>query len=153
MQYYCPAAVLKVITIKKELWTRVVLKDPLTIVANNFNYDVPSIHIIRQLKWQTITERRDYLTGVLMYKCIDGTAPNYLADRLVYASQVHDHGTRQVSANALHVPHAHTQYFQRSLTVAGPSLWNNLPDNVRQAQSVPAFKYRYKNYIKTNHIP
>ena len=120
------------------------------IVANNFNYEVSSSQIVHQLQWQNVSERRDLLTGIIMYKCTTGNAPNYLTDHFVYASDVHDHHTRQVSAEALHVPFAHTQYYQRSLAVAGPTLWNALPEHIRHSQSLPTFKYQYKRYLLTS---
>ena len=112
---------------------------------------MPALEIIRDLKWQTVSERRDFLTGVLMYKCVNGSAPNYLSDGLVHTGQMHEHGTRQATGDALLVPKARTQYFQRSLTVAGPTLWNGLPEDIWHAQSITAFKYNYKNFFRTNH--
>ena len=79
-----------------------------------------------------------------MYKCVHEIAPTYLYDHLTYASEVHEHDTRGAAVDALYIPRANTQYYQRSLAVAGPTLWNNLPEHIRHAVSIGTFKYKYK---------
>ena len=67
------------------------------VLTKNFNYDFPSLNIIRGLGLQTMSERREFLTSVLMFKCIYGLAPNYLSDSLVYTHEVHSRFTRKRS--------------------------------------------------------
>ena len=116
------------------------------IVTNNFDLETSSAVIIRQLKWQTVEERRDYLLCLLIYKCVNAQAPTYLSDSLVFVEDTHSRNTRQVAANLLHVPKANTNYYKGSLAVAGAKSWNNLPPAVRNAVSVSCFKYQYKHF-------
>ena len=114
-----------------------------------FDYEVSSSLILRQLNWQTVSERRDFLIGTLMYKCLSDNAPCYLSDRFTSAREVHDYQTRQVSDDALNVPFAQTQYYQRSLAVVGPKLWNGLPNHIQKSESTASFKYLYKRHLQT----
>ena len=122
------------------------------IVTNNFNFDIPSNLLIQQLRWQTVAVRRNFLTCILMYKCTNAMAPFYLSDQFTRANVVHDHSTRQAVEDTLYVPWARTQYYERSLAVTGPTLWNNLPEHIRQAQSLNSFKCNYKRHFSTLQI-
>ena len=119
------------------------------IVANNFNYEVPSLLIIKDFNLQTVQERKDFLIGTMMYKCLTGTAPDYLGDHLTFKRDMREQHTRQASHETLHVPYAQTQYFQRSFAVAGPVLWNSLPEHVRHAETRSSFKSSYKRHIQS----
>ena len=109
------------------------------ICTQNFDFEVPSVNLIRQLGWQTVSERLFYLTSVLMFKCLNGVAPNYLADNLTYMRDVHSVTTRQVENDDLYIPWARTNYMQNSFQVYGPSVWNRLPQDVRELHSVIQF--------------
>ena len=39
------------------------------------------------------------------------------------------------------------RYWRRSFSVAGPSLWNALPSDIRNAISLPAFRSRLKTHL------
>ena len=65
------------------------------MLTKNFNYGFPSLSIIRDLGFQTMTEPHEFLTSVLMFKCIYGLAPNYLSDSLVYTHEVHSRLTKE----------------------------------------------------------
>ena len=72
------------------------------IVTNNFNYNISSSVIIRELGWQTVSERNIYLTLLLMFKCMNGSAPVYLSDQFCQVSDVHYYNTRRVANNDLY---------------------------------------------------
>ena len=112
---------------------------------DNFDLETSSAALIRQLHWQTVEERRDYLVCMLMYRSLNNLAPSYLSDNLVFVEDIHSLNTRQATVNALHVPKANTQYYQGSLAVAGAKLWNNLPLPVQNAVSISSLKYLYKH--------
>ncbi len=40
------------------------------IVSGNYDWTILSTDIIKLLNWQTVPERRDYFTSLLMYRCI-----------------------------------------------------------------------------------
>ena len=50
------------------------------IVTQNLNWDESSISIIRNLGWQTIRERYEFLTCCITYNARNNLAPNYISD-------------------------------------------------------------------------
>ena len=64
-----------------------------------------------------------------------------------YVSDIHGRLTRQSSAGDLYIQFARTVYKQRSLQYYGPQLWNSLPNCVRDANSVKAFKTLCKSWL------
>ena len=117
------------------------------ICTQNFNYDIPSITLIHNLGWLNVIQRREYLTGLLMFKCRSCDAPNYLSDLFVETMFVHNRTTRTTNDHLLNIPFAHTNYYKSSLSVYGANLWNKIPLVIRQAQNVKLFKGLFKNWI------
>ena len=117
------------------------------IVTGNFDFNVSSSHLISSLKWLTIAQRRDFLTCILMFKCLHNLAPNYLSDHIVHRSNIHNYSTRLTQNQALDVPFGRSQYFQKSFQVNGPKLWNSLPEHVTQCENIISFKYQYKKWL------
>ena len=71
-----------------------------------YYFNISSSSLIKSLGWLTVTKRRDYLTLVLMYKCISSTAPDYLCDLFTYTNDIHDRNTRTADNMNLYVPKA-----------------------------------------------
>ena len=76
------------------------------IVTKTSYYDlsVRSTDLIKKLGWQTIEQRRDFLTSSLMFKCVKGLAPNYLCDKFNPVASIHSYNTRHASNNNLFLP-------------------------------------------------
>ena len=115
-----------------------------------FDYDVRSKDLLIKLRWMNITQRRDFLIGILTFKCLYGLAPNYLSDPLVYTHDIHSHNSRQAAQNCLFVPSGRTTYFQHSFQVQGTKLWNTLTPYIKEAPTPEIFKYRYRQWLFTN---
>ena len=119
------------------------------IFMNDFSYEHHSIDIIHKLGWQTVLERREFLTGILMFKCIFNLAPFYLSDNITYVSQIHDHQTRNCANDNLYVPQPRTEYIKRSFLYNGSKIWNKLPLDVRRSQNICQFKVLFKRWQKS----
>ena len=117
------------------------------IVSQCFDFNVSSLEIIKSLRWQNVTERRDFLRSILMHKCLYGHAPSYLSDHFVALEAVQDRFTRLSNELMLHVPFARTNYLNRSFSIIGPKSWNNLPTDLRRIQNLDQFKNMYKQLI------
>ena len=101
--------------------------------------------------WLNVLERREFLTEVLMYKCMTDQAPNYLSDLFTETRFVHNKNTRNIHNQYLCIPFARTNYYKSSLSVYGPSIWNKIPLNIREAQNVLTFKILLKEWIISRH--
>ncbi len=63
------------------------------IVSGNYDRAIREIDVVKQLKWETVEERRDYFAAVLMYRCLNGDAPFYIAYHFTRVN--HSHFTRR----------------------------------------------------------
>ena len=71
-------------------------------------------------------------------------ASNYLSDLFTETRFVHNKNTRNVHNQYLCIPFARTNYYKSSINVYGPSIWNKIPLNIREAQNVHTFKILLK---------
>ena len=93
-----------------------------------------------------IPERVTYKLGVIMFGCQRGRAPQYLID---YCLPVFDVASRSASRPLPVVPHHRlSTYGRRAFAVAGPTVWNSLPDNLRYPDlSTDNFKRLLKTFL------
>jgi len=68
----------------------------------------------------------------MIYRCLHGQAPRYLADHLTQASQVVSRlRLRSANRHQLIVPRCRlSTYGRRAFSIAGPTVWNSLPDEL-----------------------
>ena len=113
------------------------------LLTNNFNQEVCSLDILSTLGILNISQRLNYLQGLLMYKCLHEKAPNYLSDTFTLMSCIHSHYTRH---ELLQLPKSHSSHNKRSFAYSGASLWNSLPADIKGASSFWCYKqllYKY----------
>ena len=92
------------------------------------------------LGWKTLKERRFESKARLMYKIIHGFSPTALTEIVSSASVVrlHDYNLRN-SDMKLNLPFPKTEYLKKSISFNGVKLWNDLPIEVRNAESLGIF--------------
>ena len=105
--------------------------------------------VLRDLHWLPVRQRIDFKVATLVYKCLHGAAPPYLADDCTPVSTVPGRSQlRSADTRTLLVPRVQTNYGSRSFAVYGPSVWNSLPDDLRtNCSDLPQFKKRLKTYL------
>ena len=82
-----------------------------------------------------------------MFKCIHGTTPTRLINETNLTSELLVNYTRSTSNNGLFLPELHLECFRSSLRYLGPTKWNSLPNQIKQASSFPQFKALYKQHF------
>ena len=104
---------------------------------------------LRQLHWLKVPERIDYKLALLVYKCLQGVAPSYLADDLCRSADFEAwHRLRSASSPSLVVRRTRlSTYGDRAFPVAASRVWNSLPHHVTSAQSLPVFCSRLKTHL------
>ena len=103
--------------------------------------------IIKKLQWLKMKEKCVYDTCVTVYKILMKLYPEWLIT-FQTINQTHSVITRQV--NDLYVARTRTNAGSRSLKNRGPLLWNNLPQNVKDVNTLDNFKRKLKNYLLAN---
>ena len=107
--------------------------------------------VLRALHWLPVRQRITFKILLITFRCIYGLAPKYLSELL----KVHEHkrhlrssGTTQLDYN---IPN--TKYGERAFSTSGPILWNSLPVNVRQTESLGVFKTGIKTFLFNEAFP
>ena len=59
----------------------------------------------------------------------------------------HRFNTRLAALGGYTLPRRARNFSQRSITYQGMKLWNTLPNEIKKAQSVEAFKQKVKDYL------
>jgi hypothetical protein len=62
-----------------------------------------------------------------------------------YIHDVQPYNTRSAAGNKLDVPYCNKFLFTKSFSVNGPTLWNSLPGDIRNINTLPAFKSSLKS--------
>jgi hypothetical protein len=105
--------------------------------------------VLRDLHWLPIRHRVDFKIATLVFKCLHGLAPPYLADDIIPLASIPGRRLlRSSSTQTLSVPPARTVYGSRCFSVYGPTVWNSLPAELRTADcSMALFRQRLKTHF------
>jgi hypothetical protein len=117
------------------------------ICTSNYDYNVSSSFLIKELKWMDIKTRCKYFTGITMYKFVNGLLPPSLQNEFEFVKHIHNYPTRSATSNNLSLPQPHTEKYKRNLSFIGPSLWNALPIKLRNSASLELFKRDFKIFL------
>ena len=119
------------------------------IILNNFDYvNSRGIDLVKQLKWMNVSERFLYFERLLMYKCIYGMAPDYLANGIIMDIELRNVNTRSHDMN-VYIPFPQIEFAKKSLFFSGAKNWNSLPDHFKEISSIEVFKRTMKRNIYT----
>jgi hypothetical protein len=109
-----------------------------------------STEALRCLHWLPVRYRINFKIGLLVFKCLSGTAPVYLSELLTVkcTRRVLRSSTSTEEAPLLVVPvHKNKTHLDRSFSFSGPTVWNSLPPDVRACDNIDLFKKKQKTYF------
>ena len=97
------------------------------------------------LHWLRVNERITYKIAVLVYKCINGSAPEYLAELVIknHHRTLHSTYRRRLPVISAKI----SKVFRYSFAVLGPRIWNELPSNCTEAPTFQSFKTQLKTHL------
>ena len=128
-----------------------VLNAAARVVTGTRKYDRGLTSLLHeQLHWLDMTDRIRYRLAVTVYNCLHGRAPTYLAQFCKpVASLDRGYSLRSTNRNLLIIPrYKLTTYGPRAFAVAGPTIWNSLPDSLRNFNLSPLiFKRDLKTFL------
>ncbi len=100
--------------------------------ASKFGHAIP---LLNKLQWLPIHQKVIYKKCLTSFKIIN----NQLLGWFFCFPQVRNvNSTNTRQQNLLHIPIAKTDTGSRSITVKRPKIWNNLPSNVKEYNSLHA---------------
>jgi hypothetical protein len=104
--------------------------------------------VLHSLHWLPVTKRIDFKILLLIFKVIHGQAPVYLQELITEHAPTRN--LRSGGQCLLKVPYTSSSLVQsRAFSVAGPKLWNSLPQDIRTVKSLCQFKSRLKTHLFT----
>ena len=102
---------------------------------------------MKQCHFLPVKARIDFKINMLVYKCINGTAPIYLQELIQPKNSLaclriyHDNLLLQTPSLNLN------NKKNRSFSLVAPREWNKLPFDIRSSSSLPIFKSKLKTYL------
>ena len=115
------------------------------VVSGSKKYDHIT-PVLKDLHWLPIRKRIEFKILLLTFKCMQGCAPLYLRELLV--EQANTRTLRSNTKNLLQIPLTNLKKFgDRAFCAYAPRLWNELPDNIKAADSVQNFKKQLKTLL------
>jgi len=116
-----------------------VLNAAARLISGTGKYDHGLSRLLRdELDWLDIPQRVQCKLAVTVHRCLRSQAPTYLADHCIPISEVagRQH-LRFVRRQQLNVPRIRRVIGRRAFGSAGPTVWNSLPDNLRDSTVGP----------------
>ena len=121
------------------------------IVANTTKYT----HITpvrKALHWLPIKYRSIFKTAMLVYKFLHSGNAKYFEPFLIPRHSAYNTHRSQSDGMFLEVPHFTSvfksrMHFGLSFAYDTPMIWNDLPDEVRSANSLASFRSKLKSYL------
>jgi len=92
------------------------------------------------LHWLEMTDRVQFRIATTVYRFLHGTAPEYLSEvelcfPVKLSETINIYQLRSSQSNQLIVPPVKlSTYGPRSFAVAGPTIWNDLPEYLRDPE-------------------
>ena len=118
-------------------------------ILTSSSYDANADDLFVKLGWQKLNLQRDLKTATMVYKSLNGLAPDYLKSMFTNRSAISTYSLRNCEGK-LAVPLPRTNFLKNSFSYNGALLWNSLPINLRQAQSLASFKTGCRGFLFEN---
>ena len=102
--------------------------------------------VLRSLHWLPVSARIDFKILLLVFKVLNGLGPLYLSELL--RPHIPDRNLRSSKKKLLIVPKCNLKtYGRRAFSHRAPTLWNALPDDIRQVELLETFKSKLKTHL------
>ena len=108
-------------------------------IVTNSSFGAPSRPLIESLGWKTVRELVDQDSRLMVYKSINGLAPQYMSDLFTRNSACSSRNLRNTKTD-LRLPRKTSANGQKCFSYRGAKLWNNLSAEIKQAPSFAVFK-------------
>lgn len=117
------------------------------LMCNKAKYD-SAAECLKDLHWLPIRQRIKYKILCIVHKCVNGKCLDYLRNLLIEKVQ-HRPNLRSNKHSKLlkEIRTRRKTFADRSFSVAGPVLWNQMTDELRTLESYDEFKKKLKTYL------
>ena len=131
------------------------LKDKLQTLQNKaagtiakLRYDEANHYeLLTEFGWLSVRNLISLDTAIFVYKEINNLHPEQADSPFQWLDYLHSYSTRSVSNNNLFIPRGKTNNFQKTMAFAGSKIWNEIPKEIRMAQTLHSFKEHLKKHL------
>ena len=103
--------------------------------------EISSEQLFKELGWLPPTERWTFYKCLQVFRCINGFCPSYLLNLFSRNSDVHNYNTR--GRSNINVSKISSKSGSRSFSYAAAELFNDLPNHVKNSDSIRSFTSNY----------
>jgi hypothetical protein len=116
-------------------------------ILNNFDFkNMRGIDLVKELGWMTVQERANYFMALMVFKSLKGINPHYLQNLFDLRKDLNLRSNTKTEYD-IYIPPFETSVKDRSFSIHGARLWNNLPLHLKRIQTLWSFKREYKKYF------
>ena len=115
--------------------------------AKGLVYDVSTVELFNRLGWRSIYELIIYHKCIFMYNVRRNNCPSYFTNHFQHVSQVQRYNLQNYDVNNFIKREPKLELFKFSIQYSGTVLWNNLPQRVKNSNSLSVFKILLCEYI------
>lgn len=109
----------------------------------------PINDMLNELQWLNISQKTKFNTLVLIFKMKMGCLPVYLSSNMIIVAQTHGHETR--GRGNFKLPNYTKATTQNNLFYNGLKLFNSLPDEIKNANTINEFKNKCRSHAMLNY--
>jgi hypothetical protein len=81
----------------------------------------------------------------IMFKTLNNMGPNCLKELFTFKNEILNRSLRN-SSSTIRLPKPNTTNMKKSFMYDGASIWNSLPKNIRESNSLSSFKRNIATY-------
>jgi len=122
-------------------------KKAIRLIANS-DWNAHSAPLFRDFNVLTVHQINRLQVASFMFKVFNKLLPQYFNDMFISNSLVHNYNTRQ--CDDFHVPYHRLVLTSNSIRVYGVNVWNSIPRDLRNTNSLKLFRIKYKLYLINN---
>ena len=108
--------------------------------------NTPSRPLFKELNILPFDKRLEYLRNILVYKALNNLAPNCIRAMFTMSSDIYNAGTRNAKHNLI-LAKVRTSMAKNSFRFSAARSWNELPKDIKEAQSISTFSLKLKTYL------
>ena len=104
---------------------------------------------LKAINWLPVCNRFQQCILFKVFKFFNKCCPFYMSD--IFSAKRNSLRTRHSHLN-LAQPHRKTKFSQAALSYLGPSIWNSIPNSIKESQTLNTFKHKVKDFYLNNFV-
>ena len=116
------------------------------LIIRDYSWNTSPRDILSKFNIPSVSQRRDYFNCINVYRCLNGSFPIYMSDMLSYARDINSCVTSHTTNNNLYVLRPRVEMYRQSFQYTGPILYNNISQDLKNAQPLSCFKVSLKSH-------